>query len=53
MTFNNPVEEPLENIVGKGENAGHQHFLLSPRCFLPFPEQVSTLQSSILSSANL
>ena len=23
-----------ENIVGKGENAGHQHFLLFPQCFL-------------------
>ena len=23
-----------ENIVGKGENAGYQHFLLFPRCFL-------------------
>ena len=22
-----------ENIVGKGENAGHQHFLLFPQCF--------------------
>ena len=22
-----------ENIVGKGENAGFQHFLLFPRCF--------------------
>ena len=22
-----------ENIVGKGENAGYQHFLLFPRCF--------------------
>ena len=21
------------NIVGKGENAGYQHFLLSPQCF--------------------
>ena len=28
----------VENIVGKGENAGHQHFLLFPQCFLgPFP----------------
>ena len=27
-------EEPLENIVGKGENAGYQHFLLVPQCFL-------------------
>ena len=23
----------LENIDGKGENAGNQHFLLSPQCF--------------------
>ena len=22
-----------ENIVGKGENAGYQHFLLFPQCF--------------------
>ena len=22
-----------ENIVGKGENAGNQHFLLFPQCF--------------------
>ena len=26
----------LENIVGKGENAGHQHFLLFPQCFRSF-----------------
>ena len=23
----------VENIVGKGENAGYQHFLLVPQCF--------------------
>ena len=23
----------IENIVGKGENAGYQHFLLFPQCF--------------------
>ena len=23
----------IENIVRKGENAGHQHFLLFPQCF--------------------
>ena len=23
----------VENIVGKGENAGYQHFLLYPQCF--------------------
>ena len=25
--------EMVENIVGKGENAGHQHFLLFPQYF--------------------
>ena len=30
----------LENIIGKGENAGDQHFLLSPQCFLPYQRQV-------------
>ena len=30
----------VENIVGKGENAGYQHFLLFSLCFLmlSFPE---------------
>ena len=28
--------EPFENIVGKEENAGIQHFLCFPQCFLPF-----------------
>ena len=23
----------FENIMGKGENAGYQHFLLFPQCF--------------------
>ena len=32
-------KKPLENIVGKGEKAGNQHFLLFPQCFLPFPKQ--------------
>ena len=27
------VYDRVENIVGKGENAGYQHFLLFPRCF--------------------
>ena len=26
----------VENIVGKGENAGYQHFLLCPQCFQRF-----------------
>ena len=28
------VFECIENIVGKGENAGYQHFLLFQQCFL-------------------
>ena len=27
------VIDKIENIVGKGENAGYQHFLLFPQCF--------------------
>ena len=27
----------VEKIVGKGENAGYQHFLLFPQCFLRLP----------------
>ena len=27
------VYDREENIVGKGENAGNQHFLLFPECF--------------------
>ena len=29
----NFVMERVKNIVGKGENAGYQHFLLFPQCF--------------------
>ena len=35
------VLEREENIVGKGENAGYQHFLLFPQCF----QKVSILGS--------
>ena len=28
-----PVLGRVENIVGKGENAGYQHFLLFQQCF--------------------
>ena len=27
------VSDRVENIVGKGENAGYQHFLHFPQCF--------------------
>ena len=36
--FKRPVGIYLfEKIVGKGENAGNQHFLLFPLCFLTSP----------------
>ena len=40
-------KNPFENIAGKGENAGHQHFLLFPQCFLPFPIQITIFQSHL------
>ena len=42
MTFR---EKPFENIVGKGENAGNQHFLLFPKCFLPYENQIIIIQA--------
>ena len=35
---------PFENIVGKGENAGKQHFLLYPQCFLSFQKPISIVK---------
>ena len=39
-TFDALVEKPFENIVGKEENAGDQHFLLFPQCFLSYERQL-------------
>ena len=36
------LSDRVENIVGKGENAGYQHFLLFPQCF-----QKSSLSESL------
>ena len=47
-TFNDLEKEAFENIAGKGENAGNQHFLLFPQCFLPFPKQSSIFQSNLI-----
>ena len=40
MDFMTLREKPLENIVGKGENAGKQHFLLFPQFFLPCQKKI-------------
>ena len=44
-----PLEKKaFENIEGKGENAGNQHFLLFPQCFLLFPTRISIIESELL-----
>ena len=46
-------KKPFENIVGKGENAVHQHFLLFPKCFLLLSKTEMIISVIfILSSAN-
>ena len=45
----------FENIVGKGENAGNQHFPLFPPCFLSYQRKNAPLkqkEKKKLSSAN-
>ena len=37
----------VENTVGKGENAGYQHFLLFPQCF-PKPSLLGSLKVGIV-----
>ena len=37
----------IENTVGKGENAGYQHFLLFPHCF-PKPSFLGSLKVGIV-----
>ena len=43
-TFNDPEKEGFENIVGKGENAGNQHFLQFPQCLLTLPKLISNFE---------
>ena len=46
-------KKALENTVGKGENAGNQHFLLFPQCFLLLSKrEIIILAMFHLSSAN-
>ena len=53
-------KNPFQNIAGKGENAGDQHFLFFRNCFQPYPSNHSSLSkytiiilaNFILSSAN-
>ena len=36
--------------MGKEENAGHQHFLLFPQCFLPFKRWISLIEPHLSSA---
>ena len=46
-------KEAFENILGKGENAGNQHFLLFPEMFSTIPKtNFNFLSCIILSSAS-
>ena len=36
-----PRIKPFKDKVTKGENAGNQHFILFPQCFLPFQKDIA------------
>ena len=40
LSFSCPKNKAFENILGKGENAGYQHFLLFPKCFQNFLKRI-------------
>ena len=39
------AKKPFENVVGKGENAGTQHFFLFPQRFLCYSRLTAPIQS--------
>ena len=44
MFFDALEEKYFENIVGKRENAGNQHFLLFPQFFLPYQREIASFE---------
>ena len=46
-------KKPFENIVGKGENAVLQHFLLFPKCFISNIKKCTLRAIMRLLSANV
>ena len=46
-----PVFDRIENIVGKGENAGSKHFLLFPQCFQKTFSPIVQLELLVLSGS--
>ena len=47
LVFNDPEKEEIENIVGKGENAGLPKCLPFQQCLLPYQRQIKTFQTHI------
>ena len=45
--FTSLRKKPFENIVGEGENAGNQHFLLFPKGFLSCKRQISLSEQAL------
>ena len=45
-------QRAFENIAGKGQNAGNQHFLLFPTMFSTLPKTNLNFSFTFLSSAN-
>ena len=39
------VFDRVENIVGKGENDGYQHFLLFPQCFIKLSSLITKISA--------
>ena len=52
LDFNDHCKEGFENIVGKGENAGYQCFLLISQCFLSYERQISAYESDLIGHHN-
>ena len=48
MKFRDPYEEAFANIVGKGENAGKQHFLLFSQCLNCFEKKLHGLDLHLI-----
>ena len=42
-------QKTFKTIIGKGENADNQHFLLVPQCFLPFEIDTSCFEQQLIS----
>ena len=43
------ISKTIEEIMGKGENAGYQYFLIFQRCFLPFHNQIPIFEPHLFS----